>query len=65
MQDLAAEHLQNAIKVLMSVGLIVSDPKTPNDLSSLTWDSVERMGFGKETIDSWKTAASQPEEAEA
>lgn len=65
MQDLAAEHLQNAIKVLMSVGVIVSDPKTPNDLSSLTWDSVGRMGFGKETIDSWKTSASQPEEAEA
>lgn len=68
MQDLAAEHLQNAIKVLMSVGVIVSDPerspKTPNDLSSLTWDSVGRMGFGKETIDSWKTSGAEPEEAE-
>ena len=64
MQDLATEHLQNAIKVLMSVGVIVSDPKTPNDLSSLTWESVGRMGFGKETIESWKTSASEPEETE-
>ena len=55
MQDLATEHLQNAIKVLMSAGAIVSDSKTPNDLSSLTWDSVGRMGIGKETIEAWKT----------
>ena len=48
MQDLATEHLQNAIKVLMSLGVIVSDPRTPNDLSSLTWDAVSRMGIGKE-----------------
>lgn len=54
MQDLATEHLQNAIQVLISAGAIVSDPKTPNDLSSLTWDSVGRMGIEKETIDSWK-----------
>ena len=64
MQDLATEHLQNAIQVLMSVGAIVSDPKTPNDLSSLTWESVGRMGFGKETIESWKSSAAQPPEAE-
>lgn len=65
MQDLATEHLQNAIKVLMSVGAIASDPKTPNDLSSLTWESVGRMGIGKDTIESWKQLAAGPEQAEA
>ena len=61
MQDLATEHLQNAIQVLMTNGAIVSEPKTPNDLSSLTWDSVGRMGIGKETIDAWKTSAERAE----
>lgn len=68
MQDLATEHLQNAIQVLMSAGAIVSDPKTPNsnDLSTLTWDSVSRMGIEKEKIDAWKKAPTEtePEEAE-
>jgi hypothetical protein len=54
MQELATEHLQNAIKVLMSVGAIMPDPKAPNDLSSLTWESVGRMGIKKETIEEWK-----------
>ena len=64
MQDLATEHLQNAIKVLMSTGAIMSEPKTPNDLSSLTWDSVGRMGIGKETVDAWKTSAVRNKEPE-
>lgn len=59
MQDLATEHLQNAIKVLMSAGAILSEPKTPNDLSSLTWDSVVRMGIEKETIDLWKASSAE------
>jgi hypothetical protein len=54
MQELATEHLQNAIKVLMSVGVIMPDPKAPNDLSSLTWESLGRMGIKKETIEEWK-----------
>lgn len=54
MQDLATEHLQSAIKLLMSAGAIVSEPKAPNDLSSLTWDSVARMGIEKDTVDAWK-----------
>ena len=56
MQDLATEHLHNAIKVLMSYGAILSEPKASNDLSSLTWDSVGRMGIGDETIKSWKAS---------
>lgn len=56
MQDLATEHLQNAIQVLMSYGAIFSEPKTPNDLSSITWDSVSRMGIGAETVESWKAS---------
>lgn len=65
MQDLATEHLQNAIKVLMSNGAIAPEPKTPNDLSSLTWDAVGRMGIGKETIDAWKTSAEDIAKSEA
>lgn len=64
MQDLATEHLQNAIKVLMSAGAIVSEPKAPNDLSSLTWDSVGRMGIDKEIIEAWQKSVQdgEPEE---
>lgn len=59
MNELAHEHLQNAIMFLITAGLITGDTESPSEISSTTWDSVSRMGFCKGSVDEWKQAASQ------
>ena len=60
MNELANEHLQNAIMFLISAELITGEPESPGDFTSLTWDSVGRMGFCKGFVDEWKKAALNP-----
>lgn len=61
MNELANEHLQNAIMFLISKGLITdSDANSPGDLTAATWESVERMGFCKSFVGEWKEAAKSP-----
>lgn len=60
MNELANEHLQNAIMFLIEQGLISSDPKAPGDFTAVTWDSVGKMGFCKGFVSGWKEAAANP-----
>jgi hypothetical protein len=55
MQELTNEHLQNAIMVLISAGALLDD--TSGDLSSLTWESVKRMGVSTGSVNEWKQQA--------
>lgn len=58
MNELANEHLQNAITLFIEKGLITgSDPTTPGDFTAVTWDSVGRMGFCKSFVSGWKEKA--------
>jgi len=57
MHGLANEHLQNAIMVLISAGVLLSDSKSSGDISSLTWESVDRMGISEKSVHEWKKAA--------
>lgn len=54
MNDLANEHLQNAIMVLISNKVLGLEAKSKGDMTSMTWDAVKRMGFSEEWI---KTAS--------
>jgi len=57
MDSLANEHLQNAIKVLLSAGVLFADSKSPGDLTALTWESVSRMGVSDGDVQQWKQEA--------
>lgn len=57
MNDLANEHFQNAIMVLISAGVLLPDSKVPGDISALTWESVVRMGINEGSIVEWKQQA--------
>ena len=60
MNELASEHLQNAITFLAAEQLIAgSEPKAAGDFTAVTWDSVGRMGFCKNSVKGWKDAASK------
>jgi hypothetical protein len=61
MNDLANEHFQNAIMVLISAGVLLADSKAPGDISAITWESVGRMGISEGSVVEWKQAASQAE----
>lgn len=67
MDSLANEHLQNAIMVLLSTGVLFADSKAPGDLTAITWESVSRMGVSDGAVQEWKQQAtidsnsSQPE----
>lgn len=58
MDNLANEHLQNAISILLGAGVIFPDAKTPGDISSITWDAVKRMGIADKAVAEWKKSAS-------
>lgn len=53
MNDLATEHLQNAIVMLVSSDVLQVKPQAADDISSSTWACVLRMGIPKKTLDSW------------
>jgi hypothetical protein len=59
MNDLANEHFQNAIMVLISAGVLLADSKSPGDISAITWESVGRMGINEGSVVEWKQAAGQ------
>jgi hypothetical protein len=59
MNDLANEHFQSAIKVLISAGVLLADSKSPGDISAITWESVGRMGISEGSVVEWKQAASE------
>lgn len=58
MNELANEHLQNAIMLLIAEDLITSsEAASSGGLTSVTWEFVGRMGFCKNFVDEWKKAA--------
>ena len=59
MNGLVNEHLQNAIMFLIQAGVLLSDPKAPDDITAITWESVGRMGVSEGSLKKWKHAASQ------
>lgn len=55
MRDLATEHLQSAIVMLKSVGVIVGEASASgDDISSITWNSVSRMDISEATVKEWR-----------
>lgn len=56
MHNLANEHLRNALMVLMSAGVIMSD-KSSGDITSITIESVGRMGISEASLQEWRDAA--------
>lgn len=57
MNSLANEHLQNAIKGLLSIGVLSADSVTPGDITAKTWESVSRMGVSEGDVEQWKHLA--------
>jgi hypothetical protein len=57
MQDLTSEHLQNAISVLISAGVLLADSTSPGDITATTWEAVKRMGIGEGLVQEWKKKA--------
>ena len=57
MSELANEHLRGAIMFLVNSGLLSSDAKSPAEMTTVTWESVGKMGFCKNFVDEWKEAA--------
>lgn len=53
MHDLATEHLQNAIIMLVASGVLLTDPKSASDISTATRTSVLRMGVSREVFEKW------------
>merc|ERR1712129_31368 len=72
-KELANEHLRNAIMVLVACGVLKGqtggivldgdDEEEMNNftenLSTLTWNSIESMEFCKKFVDEWKTLADE------
>lgn len=60
MNSLANEHLQNAIIVLLSVGVLTADDtlNSPGDLTTKTWEALRRMGVSDGEVQEWKQQAS-------
>jgi hypothetical protein len=57
--ELTIEHLRNVILVLISFGILQSEPQTADDISAITWDAVGQMDFCKGYLAEWKEAAGQ------
>jgi hypothetical protein len=62
MDNLANEHFQNAVKVLLSAGVLLADAKTPGDISAVTWEAAGRMGISEKSLEQWKQEACAPSE---
>ena len=59
MDDLANEHFQNAIKVLISAGVLLADSTSPGDISSMTWEAAKKMGVSEGSLQEWRKAAGE------
>jgi len=57
MQNLANEHLRNAIIVLISAGVLMPDSSAPMDVTSMTIESVGKMGISEAALREWKQEA--------
>jgi hypothetical protein len=60
MNSLANEHLQNAVMVLLSVGLLDADDSkiAPGDVTTKTWELLHRMGLKDSDVQRWKQQVS-------
>jgi hypothetical protein len=60
MNSLANEHLQSAVMVLLSVGLLDADDSksAPGDVTTKTWESLHRMGLKDSDVQQWKQQVS-------
>ena len=56
-KQLASEHLRNAVMVLIASGVVKGVSESPQDISDVTWASIERMSFCKEQAEEWKLSA--------
>jgi len=59
-RELASEHLRNAITVLIATGVLKGEPESSQDLSALTWASIDKMTFCKNAVEEWKKSALMP-----
>lgn len=57
MNSLASEHFQSAIKILISTGVLFAEPKSPGDITAITWESVGRMDVSDVDVQQWKKQA--------
>lgn len=62
MNSLASEHLQNAIQILLTGGFL-DDSK--NEMTTFTWESLNRMGVSDDEVEQWKLKASRSEADES
>ena len=58
-KELASEHLRNAVMVLIASGVLKDVPESTEDISAVTWDSVNKMDFCKAQAEEWKQSAAQ------
>lgn len=59
MNDLLNEHFRNAIMLLITAGVLLLDPKSSNEISTITWEAATRMGISEKSLQQWKEAADQ------
>jgi hypothetical protein len=52
------EHLHNAIVFLMSAEIIGAESSVPDDLTTITWTSIGKMGVDYDTMQEWKSRTS-------
>jgi hypothetical protein len=56
-KHLAAEHLRNAITILISKGMIVRETTNIDDISSLTWTAIDKVPYLEKYSQDWKDSA--------
>jgi hypothetical protein len=59
MNNLANEHFQNAIMVLISAGVLLADSKSPGDITAMTWEAASKMGISDVSLQEWRKSAVQ------
>ena len=60
MDNLASEHLRNAVIALCSSGFLEPDGVSkPGDMTTWTWESIQRMGIPDSVIQEWKSSGFQ------
>jgi len=61
-RELTIEHLRNVIMVLSSFGILKGSPDEYVDgsISDETWSLIENIGYCKEFVNEWKSAAAKP-----
>lgn len=56
-KHLAAEHLRNAITVLISKGIVVRETNDNDNISSLTWTAIDKVPYLEKYSRDWKDSA--------